>query len=219
MNKKQEDVKISREIAEEILGENEENNLKIYENNIFCGKCNSSYTGQMKTEFYFLNDLGDIVLSGKCKKCGNKVNRYIESGEDLIKFKKAEKFLNMNKFDDLSEKELISILEKGNLNEADFDKLCEVMEKKGLSGSIMEVDPDDPQSKDLIEYIRFHDELPKDYQSKRQIVKAKKILLDRKVKDVEKLKEAIMILAHSGELGSWKILKKYAENPNPKLIS
>lgn len=121
-------------------------------------------------------------------------------------------------FHDLSEQELINTLEKGNLSKREFDKLVEVMQSKGLSGSIMPVDPDDPETKDAIEYINYHQKLPKDYKSQKQIEKAKKALLAKRKTSLDKLKEAIMILAHSGEVKSLRILQRYANNPNSKLI-
>lgn len=121
-----------------------------------------------------------------------------------------------NNFNELNEQELIDILNSGNLCEREFDNLVKEMEKKGLSGSIMEVDPNDPATQEIVDYINFHEKLPKDYQSEKQINKAKKILLG-KSEDLEQLKEAIMILAHSGELKSLEALKRYSKKPDHRL--
>lgn len=125
----------------------------------------------------------------------------------------------MNNFNDLNEKELIDILERGNLSKKDFDKLIVAMKTKGMKGIISEVDPNDPAGKEMIEYVDFHHQLPPDYQSKTQIQKAQKFISQKATSksDLKKLKTAIMILAHSGELKSLETLKNYAKNPHPKL--
>lgn len=49
--------------------------------NCRCVKCNSSYNSTIVNYKIFLNDINDIILKGFCKKCGNPVNRYVETGE------------------------------------------------------------------------------------------------------------------------------------------
>ena len=46
-------------------------------NNVFCGKCRGSTT---IIDYEITNSVHDILLEGKCKKCGNKVARLLESG-------------------------------------------------------------------------------------------------------------------------------------------
>lgn len=125
----------------------------------------------------------------------------------------------MNKFDDSNEQELIELFKKGDLNEDDFDMLIEAMKVKGMKGIISEVNPNNPEGKEMIEYINFHQKLPRDYQNKTQILKAQKFLSQKTAfrSDLNKLKTAIMILAHSGELKSLEILQRYNKNPHSKL--
>lgn len=49
--------------------------------NCYCGKCKTPYQSTIINYEIFLNDLNDIILEGFCAKCGNPVNRYLETGE------------------------------------------------------------------------------------------------------------------------------------------
>lgn len=49
--------------------------------NCYCAKCNSHYQSTIVNYKIFLNDLNDITLEGFCEKCGNPMNRYVETGE------------------------------------------------------------------------------------------------------------------------------------------
>lgn len=49
--------------------------------NCWCVKCRTHYKSTIINYEIFLNDLNDIVLKGFCAKCGNRVNRYLETGE------------------------------------------------------------------------------------------------------------------------------------------
>ncbi|HCP09036.1 MAG TPA: hypothetical protein DIT25_04555 [Candidatus Moranbacteria bacterium] len=122
-----------------------------------------------------------------------------------------------NKFKNFSEEELISILESGNLSEKEFDDLFLAMEEKGLSGSIMQVDEiDADEGMDLMEYINFHNLVPKDITQK-DIKWCEKVLFEKS--GLKDKKKAIVILAHAGNISAYRILEKYDKNPDPKLIS
>jgi len=75
--------KITREQAEEILGEKVEEILKISEITVYCPNCTprNDRVVDMDTGEYFLDDLNDIILKGTCQNCGHKVIRRIETGE------------------------------------------------------------------------------------------------------------------------------------------
>lgn len=49
-------------------------------NNCFCAKCENHQTSIINYKA-FLNNLQDISLKGECKRCGQQVGRYIETGE------------------------------------------------------------------------------------------------------------------------------------------
>lgn len=50
--------------------------------NCFCTTCpNSKYDSTIVDYAIFVNELNDLILKGKCAKCGNKIARYLETGE------------------------------------------------------------------------------------------------------------------------------------------
>lgn len=49
--------------------------------NVFCGYCGDG-VGMVGYKI-FMNDLNDTILKGKCSKCGGKVVRYLETGENI----------------------------------------------------------------------------------------------------------------------------------------
>lgn len=49
--------------------------------NCYCHTCKMPYQSTIVNYEIFLNDLNDIILKGFCAKCGNPVNRYLETGE------------------------------------------------------------------------------------------------------------------------------------------
>jgi len=57
--------------------------LRVAELTFFCPNCfpNDHKKVELDIEKYFLDDLGDVILEGKCKNCGQKVIRRIETGE------------------------------------------------------------------------------------------------------------------------------------------
>lgn len=125
----------------------------------------------------------------------------------------------INKFDNLSERELIEILDQGNLTEKEFKELIESMRKKGLSGSIMAVDdPDSDEGRAAVEYIEYHKKIPEEHfrnMPKDKIDWAKKILFSQA--NLEDKKTALVILAHIGRLDVYQILEKYEKNSDAEL--
>ena len=49
--------------------------------NCYCGKCKTPYQSIIVNYEIYLNDLNDIILEGFCAKCGNRIGRYLETGE------------------------------------------------------------------------------------------------------------------------------------------
>ena len=71
-------IKIIKEQLKHILGSNWKNFEEKILPNCFCGKCGrETIVVDWQAE---LNDLNDVVIRGKCEKCGSSVNRYLEIG-------------------------------------------------------------------------------------------------------------------------------------------
>lgn len=119
-------------------------------------------------------------------------------------------------FENLSEKDLIKILEEGKFYEDELENLAKAMEKKGLKGQILKVgDSQDEASKQVIEYIEYHKKISES-SSTDEIKKAKKILLNNK-SSLGKKKKSILILAHTGRVDCLRVLEKYAKKPDSEL--
>lgn len=86
------EIEITLKDVEFIMGDNFKHFPEL-ERNAFCPRCGGSL-GNNVTEIIdykiFLNELNDIILEGKCKKCGEPVSRYIETGEDEEANERAE---------------------------------------------------------------------------------------------------------------------------------
>ncbi len=87
--------KINQSEAEFVLGKDKPF-LKIAETSVFCHNCYPQIATIVDYEF-FVNDLGDLSLVGKCQTCGGPVGRYIESGENKSAFNRAMKVVEMLK--------------------------------------------------------------------------------------------------------------------------
>ncbi len=119
-------------------------------------------------------------------------------------------------FKNLSEKDLIKILEKGEFYEDELENLAKAMEKKGLKGQILKVDgSQDEASRQAVEYINYHQKISES-SSTDEIEKAKKILLNHK-SSLEEKKKAILVLAHTGKVDCLRALEKYAKKPDSEL--
>ncbi|TSC91656.1 MAG: Uncharacterized protein CEN92_238, partial [Candidatus Berkelbacteria bacterium Licking1014_96] len=120
--------------------------------------------------------------------------------------------------ENLSEKDLIKILEEGKFYEDELENLARAMEKKGLKGQILKVDDSqDETSKQAVEYINYHKKISeKGSTDDKEIEKAKKILLNNK-SSLEKKKKSILVLAHTGRVDCLRALEKYAKKPDPEL--
>jgi hypothetical protein len=84
---------ITRTNAEMIMGPGLVHFFQI-ERNVYCSYCEGSVGGKV-TEIVeykiFLHSSFDIVLKGRCKKCGKPVARLIETGEDPGSIGRAKK--------------------------------------------------------------------------------------------------------------------------------
>lgn len=73
--------KITRDALVEMMGS--EDALALCVRTAFCGRkgCGTATEIADYEENIFINDLGDTILRVKCIRCGQLVNRYIETGE------------------------------------------------------------------------------------------------------------------------------------------
>lgn len=124
---------------------------------------------------------------------------------------------------DLSNDELVKILDEEELSNAEFDILVEKLRSRGMSGRVIEVDgsPDDEQGMQLMEYLSYHEKMPKyknEIEEDKGVKESIKTLKNIKA-SLEDKKIAIIILAHAGRLDALSSLEKYAKNPLPELVS
>jgi len=57
---------------------------QVLEKNIYCSKCEKQHQAAMGIKTIEINSLNDILFSGVCRNCGNKVARYLETGENQV---------------------------------------------------------------------------------------------------------------------------------------
>ncbi len=123
-------------------------------------------------------------------------------------------------FSDLSKEELINILNQGNLSEEDFANLTKELGGRGMNSFVTVVeDADSGEGKAAIEYIEYHKKIPESYYTnmpEEEVEWSGKILLSEN-SGIEDKKRALLILAHKGSAGSYKILEEYEKNPDPEL--
>lgn len=74
-------IEITQEDLKFILGDNYPSFEEKIIPGCFCGQCHTAYQSKIINYKFFLNDLNDIILRGFCEKCGNRINRYVETGE------------------------------------------------------------------------------------------------------------------------------------------
>lgn len=93
MNKDDKKIEITKKQAEDIFSDNGES-LAIAQKTVFCHHCfaKNHKSAEMVVEHYFVNDLNDVILQGKCDVCGHPVGRYIESGEIPSMAKRAKEY-------------------------------------------------------------------------------------------------------------------------------
>ena len=64
----------------------------LLQKGVYCNTCKSICTEGVEVKHIFLNSMNDIMIKGNCKKCGGKVVRIMEFGEDKSFFEKASDF-------------------------------------------------------------------------------------------------------------------------------
>ncbi len=78
------EIEILIEDVEIIMGEDIIHLDRIL-NSVYCSYCKNSYSGTIENYTIYLNKLDDIIFEGQCKKCKNRVARYVETGETISK--------------------------------------------------------------------------------------------------------------------------------------
>lgn len=89
------EIEISQEDVALIMGDNYVHFDRIRENT-FCSKCDNPATTIVMYRAY-LNTSQDIILHGQCARCGHRVGRYIETGENKEKAAVAKHILEIIK--------------------------------------------------------------------------------------------------------------------------
>lgn len=158
------------------------------------------------------DDTRDFLFGAKDKINPKKLN-------DIIKKKvilEDQLGQRINEQDSMPEnvREVINKLENGSLSQEEIESLLAELEEQDMSGQIIGIeDPDDESSKQVVEYIEFHNNIKeKDYKnlSDQKIKDLAKKLDDKKTSFFDK-KKAIMILGHSGKLAAFEALKEYSK--------
>lgn len=67
--------------------------LETLTNQVFCPSCDHPKIVDYENNIE-VNDLFDVILKGKCSKCGKPVSRYIETGEHENSVKTIKKLLS-----------------------------------------------------------------------------------------------------------------------------
>ena len=74
--------KISRKITKEELAEKiGAENLALVLDNVYCAECGTTAMVEYEDDIV-VEPSGDTILHGKCKKCGHKVARLLETVEE-----------------------------------------------------------------------------------------------------------------------------------------
>lgn len=89
--KKTKDIPITEDQLKTIMGNEWEFFLNRIVHNCHCVGCHSQNSSSIVDYSIVLNDLDDVVLSGKCSQCGGPVQRYIETGESIEKLERIKK--------------------------------------------------------------------------------------------------------------------------------
>jgi hypothetical protein len=87
--KKREFIPITQADLKEIIGEDF---LKKIEKNCYCN-CEEDYMTTIVNYTAQIDDLGDTLLKGHCKKCGKRINRYLETSESLETLERVKKII------------------------------------------------------------------------------------------------------------------------------
>ena len=88
LNKRQ--IKITKKDLVKIYGDDYHFFEEKIISNCYCGFCRTPYNSTIVNYEIFINPTNDIVLKGFCKKCGNSMNRYLETSE-VTKYNKEIK--------------------------------------------------------------------------------------------------------------------------------
>jgi len=114
-------------------------------------------------------------------------------------------------------KQFLEMTQKGgNFNLEELFKICQREDKMAFI-TVMD-DPDSPEGKAIQDYINSHHLLPPNYQDITGAeIERQGAQLFEPTTSIDEKKKILMLLAHLGVYESFKILKKYNENPDPQL--
>ena len=76
-----------------LLSEKEKGDYEyLLHHGVNCNTCDENCSQGVQVKEIYLNSLNDIKIQGTCNKCGGKVTRIMEFGEDKAFFEKTNKF-------------------------------------------------------------------------------------------------------------------------------
>jgi uncharacterized protein YecA (UPF0149 family) len=109
--------------------------------------------------------------------------------------------------------------DKKTLSPDELSDFLEIARASGKTAFITMVDdPNSPEAKAAEEYINSHHLLPENYKDTTEDeIEARGRKLFNPKTSIEEKKKILMLLAHLGVYESYRILKRYQENPNPEL--
>lgn len=90
------EIKLTENDLKKIHGEDYQKFKDKILTTCWCGNCSSDTVTTIVNYKIFLNDLDDVILRGLCKKCGARINRYLETGE-VEKYRKIIKKIRQAK--------------------------------------------------------------------------------------------------------------------------
>jgi len=83
-------IKITEEELQKIQGDDYTIFQEKIINNCWCPNCRNGFNATIINYTIILDCLNDILLEGFCRKCGDRINRILETGERLINQKTIE---------------------------------------------------------------------------------------------------------------------------------
>lgn len=109
---------------------------------------------------------------------------------------------------------------KKTLSPDELSDFLEIARASGKTAFITMVDdPNSPEAKAAEEYINSHHLLPENYKdSTEEKIKARGRKLFNPKTSINEKKKILMLLAHLGVYESYRMLKRYQQNPDPELI-
>ena len=90
---KQKDILLNIFQLNRLLSDKEKGGYEyLLQDGVYCSTCKDTCSQGVEVNEIYLSSLNDIKVQGICNKCGGKVTRIMEFGEDKAFFEKAKEF-------------------------------------------------------------------------------------------------------------------------------